>query len=157
MSEVCLWNPEPPVSSYLPCAGSATPSAALPQTLPRAAGPVPGLCPPLPGRDGTGTPGLPAGLIAVRAADVICPGGAATALLVAGSPVASGEPLVFTHPVTTAPAVVRRSGAVHAGGWRPGRGRGGRLGGAPGGAPAAAGIFGRGRGRADGGSARGGG
>ena len=43
--------------------------------------------------------GFPAGMIAVRAADVICPGGAATALLVAGSPVAAGEPLVFTHPV----------------------------------------------------------
>src|SRR5260370_16098478 len=119
MSEVCLWNPEPPVSSYLPCAGSATPSAALPQTRPRAAEPVPGLCPPLPGRDGTGGPGLPAGLIAVRAADVICPGGAATALLTAGSPVASGEPLVFTHPVTTAPAVGRRRRAVHARGGRP--------------------------------------
>jgi len=115
------------VSSYLPCAGSATPSAALPQTRPRAAEPVPGLCPPLPGRDGTGGPGLPPGLIAVRAADVICPGGAATALLTAGSPVASGEPLVFTHPVTTAPAVVRRSGAVQAGGWLPGHVRLGLL------------------------------
>src|SRR5260370_38015465 len=119
MSEVCLWNPEPPVSSYLPCAGSATPSAALPQALPRAAEPVPGLCPPLPGRDGTGGPGLPAGLIAVRAADVICPGGAATALLTAGSPVASGEPLAFTHPVTTAPAGGRRSGAAQGGGGAP--------------------------------------
>src|SRR5260370_24644443 len=119
MSEGCLWNPEPPVSSYLPCAGSATPSAALPQTRPQAGEPLPGLCPPLPGRDGTGGPGLPAGLIAVRAADVICPGGAATALLAAGSPVASGEPLVFSHPVTTAPAAVRRSGAVQAGGGLP--------------------------------------
>ena len=63
--------------------------------------------------------GFPAGMIAVRAADVICPGGAATALLVAGSPVAVGEPLVFTHPVLMAPAVVRRSGAVQAGGWLP--------------------------------------
>ena len=63
--------------------------------------------------------GFPAGMIAVRAADVICPGGAATALLVAGSPVASGEPLVFTHRVLMAPAVVRRSGAVQAGGWLP--------------------------------------
>ena len=96
------------MSSYLPCAGSATSSAALP----RAAEPVPGLCPPLPGRDGRGTRELPAGMIAVRAADVICPGGTATALLVAGSPVAPGELLVFTHPVTMAPAVVRRSGAV---------------------------------------------
>jgi hypothetical protein len=56
--------------------------------------------------------GFPAGMIAVRAAGVICPGGAATALLVAGSPVASAEPLVFAHPVTMALAVVRRSGAV---------------------------------------------
>lgn len=111
------------MSSYLPCAGSATSSAALPQ----AADPVPGLRPPLPGRDGTGTPGLPAGMIAVRAADVICPGGAVTALLVAGSPVASGELLVFTHPVTMAPAVVRRSGAVQAGGWLPGHVRLGLL------------------------------
>src|SRR5258708_14338466 len=119
MSEVCLWNPEPPVSSYLPCAGSATPSAAPPQTRPQAGEPVPGLCPPLPGRDGTGGPGLPAGLIAVRAADVICPGGAATALLTAGSPVASGEPLGFTPPVTTAPAGGRPSRPVPAGGWLP--------------------------------------
>lgn len=106
------------MSSYLPCAGSATSSAAPPQ----AAEPVPGLCPPLSGADGTGAPGLPAGMIAVRAADVICPGGAAgavTALLVTGSLVASGEPVVFTHPVTMAPAVVRRSGAVQAGGWLP--------------------------------------
>ena len=63
--------------------------------------------------------GFPAGMIAVRAADVICPGGAATALLVAGSPAAAGEPLVFSHPVLVAPAVVRRSGAVQAGGWLP--------------------------------------
>lgn len=63
--------------------------------------------------------GFPAGLIAVRAADVVCPGGTTTALLAAGSPVASGEPLVFTHRVLMAPAVVRRSGAVQAGGWLP--------------------------------------
>ena len=63
--------------------------------------------------------GFPAGMIAVRAAGVICPGGAATALLVAGSAVATGEPLVFAHPVTMAPAVVRRGGAVQAGGWLP--------------------------------------
>ena len=71
--------------------------------------------------------GFPAGMIAVRAAGVICPGGAATALLVAGSAVASGEPLVFAHPVTVAPAVVRRSGAVQAGGWLPGHVRLGLL------------------------------
>jgi hypothetical protein len=66
-------------------------------------------------------------MIAVRAADVICPGGSATALLVAGSSVASGEPLVFTHPVTVAPAVVRRGGAARAGGWLPGHVRLGLL------------------------------
>jgi len=86
------------VSSYLSCADSAIPPAV---EFPQAGA------------------GFPAGMIAVRAADVICPGGAATALLVAGSPVASGEPLVFAHPVTIAPAVVRRSGAVQAGGWLP--------------------------------------
>src|SRR5258708_37312751 len=101
MSEVCLWNLEPPVSSYLPCAGSATPSAALPQTRPQAGEPLPGLCPPLPGRAGTGGPGLPAGLIAVRAADVLCPGAAAAALLAAASSVASWEPPALTHPVPT--------------------------------------------------------
>jgi hypothetical protein len=58
-------------------------------------------------------------MVAVRAADVTCPGEAATALLAAGSPVASGEPLVFTRPVLMAPAVVRRSGAVQAGKWLP--------------------------------------
>ncbi len=87
------------MSSYLSCVDSAMPSA---EEFPQA------------------DDGFPAGMIAVRAAGVICPGGAVTALLVAGSPVASGEPLVFAHPVTVAPAVVRRSGAVQAGGWLPG-------------------------------------
>jgi hypothetical protein len=86
------------VSSYMSCVDSAIPLAV---EFPRAVA------------------GFPAGMIAVRAAGVICPGGAATALLVAGSPVASGEPLVFAHPVTMAPAVVRRGGAVQAGGWLP--------------------------------------
>ena len=86
------------MSSYMSCADSAIP---LGVEFPQAGA------------------GFPAGMIAVRAADVICPGGAATALLVAGSPVAVGEPLVFTHPVLMAPAVVRRSGAVQAGGWLP--------------------------------------
>ena len=103
------------MSSYMPCAGSATVSAVLPQ----AADPVPGLCASLSGRDGTGARGLPAGMIAVWAAGVICPGGAVTALLAAGSAVTTGELLVFAHPVTTAPAVVRRGGAVQAGGWLP--------------------------------------
>src|SRR6266508_934236 len=34
-------------------------------------------------------------------------------------PGASGEMLVFTHPVTVAPAVARRDGVVRAGGWLP--------------------------------------
>lgn len=86
------------MSSYLSCVDCAMPSAEeFPQD----------------------DAGFPAGMIGVRAGDVICPDGAATALLVAGSPVVSGEPLVFTHPVTMAPAVVRRSGAVQAGGWLP--------------------------------------
>src|SRR5258708_6380970 len=127
MSEVCLWNPEPPVSSYLPCGRAAWRPGAVPQRGRRAAEPVPGLCPRLPGRDGRGGRGLAGGVIGVRAADVICPGGAATALLAAGSPVASGEPLVLTHAVTAARAVVRRSGEVQAGGWLPGHVRLGLL------------------------------
>jgi len=58
------------------------------------------------------TAGLPAGMIAVRAADVACPGSTA-------GPVTSGEMLVFAHPVTVAPAVVSRGGAVRADGWLP--------------------------------------
>lgn len=94
------------MSSYLSCVDSA-----IPQVIE------------FPEADG----GLPAGMIAVRSADVSCPGGAETALLVAGSPVASGELLVFAHPLMTAPAVVRRSGAVQAGGWLPGHVRLGLL------------------------------
>jgi hypothetical protein len=94
------------VSSYLSCADSATSVADEVGVVPQVGA------------------GFPAGMIAVRAADVVRPGGsggaAPTALLVAGSPVvATGEPLVFGHPVVTAPAVVRRSGAVQAGGWLP--------------------------------------
>jgi Insertion element 4 transposase N-terminal len=63
-------------------------------------------------------------MIAVRAGDVACPGGAerARTLLAApasAGPVTSGELLVFTHPVTVAPAVAGRSGAVLARGWLP--------------------------------------
>src|SRR5260370_20316118 len=80
------------------------------------------------GRPGSGpaqvTAGLPAGMIAVRAADVARPGGTAGpgALLAApasAGPVASGEMLVFTCPVTVAPAVVSRGGVVRARGWLP--------------------------------------
>lgn len=62
--------------------------------------------------------GLPAGVIAVRAADVACPGGTAAMVATAG-PVTSGEMLVFTHPVTVAPAVLGRGGVVRARGWLP--------------------------------------
>jgi transposase IS4-like protein/DDE family transposase len=106
------------VSSYLSCAGSATSSAVLPRVLPLAAEPLSGLAAPA-WRDGAGAPGLAGGVIAVRAAGVACPGGAETALVAGGSPVMPGELLVFAQPVTTAPAVVRRSGAVQAGGWLP--------------------------------------
>jgi len=95
--------------------------------LPQSAEPVPGLCPPLSGREGTGAPGLPAGMIAVRAADLqVRPGGPAGrpgAVLAApagraGATVPAGTVLTFCHPVVTAPAVIR-GGAVLAGGWLP--------------------------------------
>jgi hypothetical protein len=61
--------------------------------------------------------GLPAGMIAVRAADVACLGGTGT--MATAGPVTSGEMLVFTHPVTVAPAAVGRGGVVRARGWLP--------------------------------------
>jgi Insertion element 4 transposase N-terminal/Transposase DDE domain len=93
------------VSSYLSCVDSAMPPADEVDLFPQV------------------TAGFPAGMIAVRAADVVRPGtpvGVTTALLAVGSAaVGSGESLVFGHPVVTAPAVVRRGGAVQAGGWLP--------------------------------------
>ena len=75
------------------------------------------------GRRGSGpahvAAGLPAGMIAVRAADVAGPCGAAGALVASALPVTSGEMLVFTCPVTVAPAVIGRGGAVRARGWLP--------------------------------------
>jgi len=76
------------------------------------------------GLAGGGLAQVAAGMIAVRAADVVCPGGAerAGALLAvpaSAGPVTSGELLVFAHPVTVAPAVAGRGGAVRAGGWLP--------------------------------------
>ena len=85
------------------------------------------------GRPGSGSPqvaaGLPAGMIAVRAADVACPGGAAGlgALVASSVPVASGEMLVFTCPVTVVPAATGRDGAVRARGWLPDHARLGEL------------------------------
>jgi len=60
-------------------------------------------------------------MIAVRAADVAGPGAAAGpgALVASALPVTSGEMLVFTCPVTVAPAVIGRDGAVRARGWLP--------------------------------------
>jgi len=63
------------------------------------------------------TAGSPAGMIAVRAADVSCPGSTAGAgaLVVSSVPVAPGEMLVFTHPVTVASAVAGRDGVGEGG------------------------------------------
>jgi hypothetical protein len=66
--------------------------------------------------------GVPAGLAAIRPGDLCFPGGGVSALVAgpgAGRPVSAGETLVFCHPVAVAPAVVRRDGAVQAGGWLP--------------------------------------
>ena len=85
---------------------------------------------PAPGDDDGGQP---AGMVAVRPADLARPGrGGTTAVLArsaAAGLVVSGEPLVFCHQVTVAPAVVRRGGEVQAAGgclimspwvcWRP--------------------------------------
>ena len=83
-------------------------------TLPADASPVAG---------GMDARGVRPGIVAVRPADLRRPGrGGVSALLPgpAGRPVTSGEDLVFCHQVTVAPAVVRRSGEVQAGGWLPG-------------------------------------
>ena len=70
--------------------------------------------------DGDGTP---PGIVAMRPGDLRRPGWGAVSALVAGTaagrPVTRGEPLVFCHQVAVAPAVVRRSGEVQAGGWLP--------------------------------------
>lgn len=67
--------------------------------------------------------GPPPGVVAVRPGDLRRPGlGGASALVAVppgGRSFASGEELVFCHQVTVAPAVVRRSGEVQAGGWLP--------------------------------------
>ncbi len=108
---------------YMISPGSAIPAG--PDDVRAGAGEVPDAAG---GRPGSGpaqvTAGLPAGMIAVRAADVARPGGTAGsgALLAApasAGPVASGEMLVFTCPVTVAPAVVSRGGVVRARGWLP--------------------------------------
>ncbi len=76
-----------------------------------------------PGAGGMDAPGVMPGIVAVRSADLRRPGRGGVSALVtvppAGWPVTSGEELVFCHQVTVAPAVVRRSGEVQAGGWLP--------------------------------------
>ena len=70
-----------------------------------------------------GDGGVPAGIVAIRPGDLRVPGGAVSAVVAgpgAGRPVSPGESLVFCHPVAVAAAVVRRDGAVQAGGWLPG-------------------------------------
>lgn len=64
---------------------------------------------------------VPAGMVAVRPADLRRPGVGGSSALVAGTgAVRAGEDLVFCHQVAVAPAVVRRGGDVQAGGWLPG-------------------------------------
>src|SRR5260370_3872658 len=80
------------------------------------------------GRPGSGpaqvTAGLPAGMIAVRSADVARPGGTAGAGALLAAPawagaVALGEVLGLSCAVRVAPAVVSRGGVVRARGWLP--------------------------------------
>src|SRR6266436_2570046 len=76
------------------------------------------------GLSGSGLAQVAAAMIAVRVADVDCPGGAGRvgallAVPASAGPVTSGELLVFAHPVTVAPAVTGRGGVVRAGGWLP--------------------------------------
>ena len=76
-----------------------------------------------PGAGGMDAPGVMPGIVVVRPADLRRPGRGGVSALVtvppAGRRFASGEELVFCHQVTVAPAVVRRSGEVQAGGWLP--------------------------------------
>ena len=86
------------MSSYLPAADYATPGSA---------GPLP--------------TGMPAGLVAFRAADLaVLPAVRRGAVLAvpAGAAVTAGTMVTFCQPVVTAPAVIR-GGAVLAGGWLP--------------------------------------
>ncbi len=63
--------------------------------------------------------GVPAGAVAIRPADLRRPGHGVSALVAGADAVRAGENLVFCHQVAVAPAVVRRGGAVQAGGWLP--------------------------------------
>jgi hypothetical protein len=65
--------------------------------------------------------GPPAGMVAVRVADLVESGrgGRDGAVVSAGAVAVSGEAMVFCSPVVTAAAVVRRDGRVQADGWLP--------------------------------------
>jgi len=84
MSEVCLWNQESRVLSYLAIADCASP--VLADVPPAVAGP-------------------PAGMVAFRTADLRARGGKTAA-------VPAGTMMTFCHPVVTAPAVIRRMHAM---------------------------------------------
>src|SRR5258708_16240994 len=75
------------------------------------------------GGGGADARGTAPGIVAVRPADLRRPGlGGVSALVTVppgGRRFASGEELVFCHQVAVAPAVVRRSGEVQAGGGLP--------------------------------------
>jgi hypothetical protein len=90
MSDVCLWNQEPRVPSYLAVADRASPvlAAAPPEVT-----------------------GPPAGMVAFRTADLQVRGGKTAT-------VPAGTMMTFCHPVVTVPAVIR-GGQVLAGGWLP--------------------------------------
>ncbi len=106
------------MSSYPASVVSGNRAVAGPRAPARRGGPV-----------GAGAGGLPAGMVAVRVADVAGgAGGGRSALVVAGAGrVRSGQPLAFCHPVAVAPAMVRRDGRVLAGGWLPDHARLGLL------------------------------
>jgi len=63
--------------------------------------------------------GVPAGVVALRAAELHRPGGAGAWLPTAAPVVACGEDLVWCRPVAVAPARRRRNGSVVAVGWLP--------------------------------------
>lgn len=66
-----------------------------------------------------GGAGVPAGVVALRAADLYRRGGSGAWLAAQAPAVGSGEELVFCRPVAVVPVRKRRSGAVVATGWLP--------------------------------------
>ena len=63
--------------------------------------------------------GVPAGVVALRAADLYQPGGAGAWLPTAAPAVACGEELMWCRPVAVAPVRRRRDGSVVVVGWLP--------------------------------------